>query len=377
MKLARCLAVTALVATSAMSPSRVSSSEPDVALWRATMTTTFAELASNDDPGCAVGVASGGALLASTAFGLANLEHGIPITESTAFDIGSVSKQFTAASIALLSLDGKLDLKADIRTILPDLPDYRDSVIVLNLIHHSSGIPDPYPGLEQLFGDEDGNFYPSEFTLRAIRRSKELNFKPGQRFEYSNAGYLVLGEIVEAVSGQSLAEYAQKNIFAPLQMNDTRFQDDYRRLVPHRADGYGRNADGAWENRTSNFYVVGDGGVFTTLSDFARWQGNFSDNQLASGNPGFTALMEKVGTYEEGNPTFDGREFEYAFGLMIWDVSGRRVIGHRGSWAGYRAASLRFPEEGVSLIGLCNYNDSDILERLFHWAELAFSDASQ
>lgn len=306
-----------------------------------------------DGPGCAVGVVRRGALVYSRGFGLANLEHGVPVTADTVFRIGSVSKQFVAASIALLALRNELDLDANIRSILPSLPQYKHVITVRHLIGHSSGIPDVYKLLELLGHDSDGNFYPSELTLEIIYRLKELNFEPGSKFEYSNAGYLLLAQVVEAVSGQSLRQFVHDNIFAPLSMDNTHFHDDYREIVMNRAYGYGQNSTGQWELRNSNFYVVGDGGVFTTVTDLAQWERNFYEHQLGRG-PELQQMMTAPLEYSVSEPVFIGKEVDYGFGLFLDEHKGNTMIWHPGGWAGFQAASARFPNLQVSLIMLCN-----------------------
>ena len=306
-----------------------------------------------DGPGCAVGVVRRGDLVYNRGFGLANLEHGVPVTSDTVFRIGSVSKQFVAASIALLVLRNELDLDANIRSILPGLPRYKHEITVRHLIGHSSGIPDVYKLLEVLGHDSDGNFYPSELTLEIIYRLKELNFEPGSKFEYSNAGYLLLAQIVEAVSGQTLRQFADENVFAPLSMDNTHFHDDHREVVMNRANGYGQNSTGQWELRNSNFYVVGDGGVFTTVGDLAQWERNFYQHQLEQG-PELQQLMTAPLEYSVSDPEFMGKRVDYGFGLFLDEHKGNRMIWHAGGWAGFQVASARFPNKHVSLIMLCN-----------------------
>jgi CubicO group peptidase (beta-lactamase class C family) len=340
--------------------------------WQAGIVRYFGDLESTSDPGCVVGVADGERLIAERAFGLANLEHRVPLSTSSVFETGSLAKQFTAASIALLYLEGRLQLDADVRDILPSLPEYGHTVSVWNLLYHSSGIPDVYGPLEQVFGDEDGNFYPSKYALQAIRNTAQLNFPPGQDFEYSNAGYLLLAEIVEKVSGLTLAAFVEQRIFSPLGMVDTHFHDNHRKLVPSKAYGYGRTAAGDWETRESNFEVVGDGGLYTTLGDLTRWQANFAHDRLAAQPGKWVELMERPAQYERNGPILGGIDVDYSFGLITWTIDGRKAIGHRGSWAGFRAAVLRYPAEQISLIALCNFAEADPLDRLFNLSEHAF-----
>ena len=361
-----CLAICTIISSEV-------SAELDIQGWSNAAERVFDDLRSDSNPGCAIAMSRGGEILFEDAFGLANLEHEVPITTSTVFRIGSVSKQFTAASIAILNLRGKLDLDTDIRQVLKNLPDWGSTVTIRHLIHHSSGLPDVYAGLEQVLGDEDGNFYPSSLALQSIRRSNTLRFRPGEQFEYSNSGYLLLAEIVEQISGMPLAQFAHENIFQPLGMNETHFHDDYRRIVPNRAYGYGRNNAGDWETRNSNFYVVGDGGLFTTLADFAKWQSSLDENRLEGGDQRFVDLMHRTGEYEIRPARLGDRDIDYSFGLINWRIAGRRAVGHRGSWAGYRAASIRFPDESLSLMAFCNFREADSLARLFRWAEQGYS----
>ena len=317
-----------------------------------------------DDPGCAVGVVRRGELVYSRGYGLADLEHGVPVASDTVFRIGSVSKQFVAASAALLALRNELDLDADIRTILPGLPRYEHVITVRHLIGHSSGIPDVYKLLELLGHDSDGNFYPSELTLEIVYRMKDLNFDPGTKFEYSNAGYLLLAQVVEKVSGQSLRQFADENIFAPLGMEKTHFHDDHREIVVNRAYGYGQKPTGQWEVRNSNFYVVGDGGVFTTVTDLARWEANFYRHQIDEG-PELQEVMTAPLEYSVSEPVFMGKRVNYGFGLFLDEHKGERMIWHPGGWAGFQATSARFPNRYVSLIMLCNKRQAGMRDVFF------------
>lgn len=312
------------------------------------------EFATADGPGCSVGVLRQGELVYEQGFGLADLEHNVPITTDTVFDTGSVSKQFVAASVAILALQGKVDLNADIRTYLPKLPEYAHPITVRQLIAHSGGIPDVYKLLELLGNDPDGNFYPSELTLEIIYRMKELEFVPGTQYEYSNAGYLLLAQIVEVVSGQTMRQFAQENIFGPLGMAHTHFHDNYREIVPNRGEGYGWKDDGSgWEIRNSNFYVVGDGGVFSNVKDLALWDRNFYHNQLYGGEE-FLELIQTPFQYSESGAEFRDKPIGYAFALMLDEVNGNRMVYHPGGWAGSFAVFARFPDRQLSLILQCN-----------------------
>ena len=314
-------------------------------------------LGTPDGPGCVSAIARDGQVLATRAKGLANLELKVALTPDSVFDIGSTSKQFTAASIAILSRRGKIDLDADIRTYLPELKVLPKPVTVRQLIHHSGGYPDPYEALERLYGDHDGNLYPSDATLKMAAGTTRTEFEPGEKYAYSNVGYLLLGQIVERVSGQSLRAFAEANIFAPLGMSHTHFHDNYQELTPNRASAYGRDADGkTWIWRHSDFTIMGDGGVFSTDGDLAKWYDNFSHPRLEGGQA-LVDLLLTPGVYRSGPATYRGHPVEYGFGVMIDRSSGAAIIGHPGSWAGYGSIPYFAPAHGLGVIVLCNSTD--------------------
>src|SRR5262245_20501624 len=197
----------------------------------------FAGLDRPDSPGCALGVVHKGKLAYEKGYGQANLEQNIPITPSTVFYIASASKQFTAASIALLARQNKLALDDDIRKYLPELPTYEASVTIRQLIHHTGGIPD-YLELLGYAGQRLDDIHTEDEILELLSRQKSLGFKPGDQFLYSNSGYFLLGMIVKRVSGKPLAQFAEDFIFNPLGMTRSRFHDSRTRLVKNRAQGY-------------------------------------------------------------------------------------------------------------------------------------------
>lgn len=317
---------------------------------------------STTGPGCVAGVASRGRLIASRATGYANLEHMVPMDTEMVFDIGSTSKQFTATAAAILVRRGKLDLDADIRTYLPDMYGFDPPIRVRDLIYHSSGLPDPYEPLSWQFGDIDGNRYPSDLTLSMARGVRKLKFQPGSQFDYSNIGYLLLGQIVEKVSGQSLRVFAEKNIFKPMGMDSTAFHDNVRQLVPNRASAYSLAADGkTWEWRHSDFDVMGDGGVYSTLGDLAKWYNVYADPSKLEGGQQLLDLILTPGTYSDKPATYRGMPIDYGFGVQIFNYKGKKVIGHAGGWAGYATAPYYFPERDFSVIAICNVQRREVL----------------
>ena len=202
-------------------------------------------------------------------YGMANLEHGIPITPETVFRIASTSKQFTAMSLLLLEQDGALSLDDDIRQYLPAMPDYGQPISIRHLVQHSSGIRD-YEGITSLLGIADEDTYIEQEVLELLARQKALNFSPGERYLYSNSGYLLLGKIVERVSGKTLREFVDERIFHPLGMRVSLIRDDHTEMIENRATGYAPRETGGFSLAHSYYDMVGDGSVFTTVGDLFR-----------------------------------------------------------------------------------------------------------
>ncbi len=296
-------------------------------------------------PGCALSVLRNGALAYSRGYGFANLENPTAITTDTVFDIGSVSKQFTALSIVLLAQDGKLALDDDIHVTVPELPDYGGRVSLRQMLHHLSGLPG-YTDLFDLAGVPEADLTTDADALALIARQTRLNFAPGEQYLYSDTNYFLLALVVRRVSGQSLHDFAQQRIFGPLGMRSTHFHDDHSLIVPRRATGYAPRPGGGFAIDMSNFEELGDGSVMTTAADMARWDRNFRDARV--GGPAAIALLEETGVRRDGTAT------PYAMGQISDSYRGIDRVQHTGEWVGYRAGYLRFPAQGLSVILLCN-----------------------
>ncbi|MBN1225031.1 MAG: serine hydrolase [Candidatus Aminicenantes bacterium] len=303
----------------------------------------FEQWDSTVSPGVALAVIHNGEIIYERGYGMANLEQNVPITPETVFRIGSTSKQFTAACIAILSLQGKIALDDDIRKYIPELPAYGTPITVRHLVHHTSGLRD-YLVLEYLTGKTDDDFYTPEDTVAMIARQKELNFKPGDEHLYCNSGYLLMGVIVSRVSGKSLNTFAQEHIFKPLGMKNTHFHDDYTMIVKKRADGHAKSEDGFKINNTTLNHV-GDGGVFTTVEDLYLWDQAFTNYKLGKD---LMDLLHQTGVLN------DGKKLEYAFGLNVSEYKGLKFVAHGGAFVGFRADMIRFPEQKFSVICLAN-----------------------
>jgi CubicO group peptidase (beta-lactamase class C family) len=304
----------------------------------------FATFDKRDAPGCAVAIVDSGRTVFAKGYGMASLEHDVPITPASAFYAASVSKQFTAFAVAMLAQQGKLSLDDDIRKWFPEVPDFGKTITVRHLIHHTSGLRD-YFGLLGMTGwPSDGPVTEARF-LDLVSRQKALNFDPGARHLYSNTGYVLLSILVKRVSGQSLREFSDQAIFAPLGMSNSHFRDDHTTLVKNRAFAYSPRA-GGWQMNVPGFDVVGDGGLFTTVEDLAKWARNFDDRTV-----GGDELAARVLT--RGRLT-SGDSIPYAYGLFHNVYRGQPVIEHGGAYGGYRAQLLRFPAQRFAVVTLCN-----------------------
>ena len=337
----------------------------------------FARWDRPDSPGAALAVVRDGAIIYSRGYGMADLERGVPITPGSVFDIASTSKQFTAFVVLLLVHEGKVGLDEDIRTYLPEMPEYGRPITVRHLLHHTSGIRD-YLDLMELAGMSWEYDYDEQELVDLLARQKKLNFRPGEEHRYSNSNYFLLAEIIRRASGQTLGELARERIFEPLGMAATRFYDDYTAIVPNRAIGYTRRKEGGYAIALFKFDVLGDGGVLTSVEDMARWDANFYDNRLEGGAE-LLAQMLTVGTLNDSAPSVpeelpeadaapddrsaddrrgaQGAQLDYAGGLVVDHYRGLPMVHHAGGWAGYSAELIRFPEQRLSVVCLSNLDE--------------------
>jgi CubicO group peptidase (beta-lactamase class C family) len=298
-----------------------------------------------DSPGGAVGVVQDGRIIHQKGYGMADLEHGIANSPGTVFNIGSLAKQFTAYAVAVLESWGRLRLDDDVRQIVPELPDYGKRISLGDLVHHRSGLRD-YAMLMYLGGSPRDEYHDTQEVIREVlARQKALNFSPGERYEYSNSNYLLLGEVIRRVSGLSLREFCARNIFAPLGMGRTLFNDDAGRIIAGRACGYLQGEGGVRLYRDNND-LVGDGGLYASIEDLCLWEKHF---QSSAG--GDRAIRERI--------LNRGREGEYAFGLEFGTYRGLPVVRHSGSYIGFGAMMVRFPQQRLAVVCLSNCDSLD------------------
>ena len=304
----------------------------------------FQKWSRPDVPGCAVAIARKDEPVLIRAYGSADLEHGVPIEATTVFEAGSLSKQFTAASVLILVEQGKLALTDDIRRYLPEVPDYGTPITISQLLDHTSGLRD-WEGVVEIAGSPvTTRVYSVHDVLEIAARQKQLNHLPGTEFSYTNTGYILLTKIVERASGESFVQFSSEHLFQPFGMAHTQWRDDFRRTVKGRAVAYDAGPDGyrqlmPFEN------VIGSGGLLTTAGDLLKWNQALDDGRL--GNFVTTQLQRK-------SALLDGRVISYARGLEVGTYHGIRKIWHTGETGGYESFLARYPDRHASIALLCN-----------------------
>jgi CubicO group peptidase (beta-lactamase class C family) len=295
-------------------------------------------------PGCALGVISEGRLVYGRGYGLANLEHSVPLTPRSVFDIASTSKQFVGMAVLLLEQEGRLSLEDPVRNWVPELPDYGTPLTIRHMLEHTSGLRD-YLTLARLKGRTLTDYFSGRDVVAWLARQKELNFPSGSEYLYSNSGYFLVSQVVQKASGGTLRDYAHERIFVPLGMKSTHFHDDHTEIVPHRAAAYTARP-GGFRISMSPLDLVGDGGLYSTVEDLALWDENFYTFKV--GGETLVRRLQQPGKLDSGKP------LDYSLGLMLDVWNGRPAVFHGGSWAGYRSELFRLPGERFSVICLCN-----------------------
>jgi CubicO group peptidase (beta-lactamase class C family) len=304
-----------------------------------------------DAPGLCVGVFRAGEIIYSRAVGMADLKRGLPLTTNSVFDIASMSKQFTAFAVVLLQADGRLSLDDDVGKYLPEIHTGGKKMTIRQLLQHTSGIRD-YLDLMQLEGTfPDLSMVHQGDVSTIILHVQTLNFNPGDAFRYENTGYALLATLVQRVSGMSLREFAAARIFGPLGMKTTLFRDNHYVPIAGRTCGYEPQAAG-WNEVNPIYDAVGDGGVWTTLGDLAKWDGNFYQPRVGGTN-GVELLYSQA-------VLNNGLKMAYALGLFVEDYHGLKMVSHGGVDPGYRAQMLRFPAQKLTVAVLANNPAFDV-----------------
>ncbi len=287
-------------------------------------------------------------MLYTGGFGLANLEFGIPIRPQTAFNAGSIAKQFTAAAILMLEADGRLSLDHKIRRYIPELTKIASRITLRQLLNHTSGLRDIW-ALTDLAGWMPADTRTQTQAMRLLNAQEALNFEPGMSFGYSNSGYILLAEVVARVSGQPFPDWVHKNLFLPIGMTATYFYQDHTRVLPGSAASYrSRGRDKGFAKDILSSDLVGGGNLVTTVADLVRWAEHLRTAELDGQS--MLARLSEQGTLPGGMPT------GYGMGLFVGRYRGLPVVHHGGASAGYRSHLLTFVDEHVSIVILGNVN---------------------
>ena len=324
----------------------------------------FAQYNDINSTGAAVLVVKDGEIIYDKGFGTANLDYDIPITSSTIFHIGSVSKQFTTFAVAMLAQQGKINLDDDVRKYVPELPDYGKVITIRQLVYHTNGLRDVL-SLLYMSGWQYEDVLNNEQALNIIYKQRKLAFEPGEKFSYNNSGYTLLAEIVERVTEQSIAEWMKINIFEPLGMTDSFIFDDHNIVIKNRAHSYYAEGN-VFKPYNVNFTLYGPACVYSTAQDLRKWANNFYDPVV--GNEQLFRLMEERGVLNNGDTTF------YAFGQAVIPYKGVKRVFHSGAQAGFKSALVRFPEHKLTVIVLANSRGIDETELANKVADIYLAD---
>ncbi len=326
----------------------------------------FADFDRPETPGLALGVFLEGELFYARGYGIANLEYDIPVTEKTVFHVASMAKQFTAMSIALLEEQGLVGLEDDIRTYFPELPSYPWPVTLGHLVYMTNGLYDIYNLANFSAGIRENDHFTVDQAWEYVKACDWLMFKPGKKWCYGNTGYFLLAQLVERVTGQNLSEFADKNIFAPLKMNQTFFRDDSTGIIKNRAESYSdydhvhyNTAKKPWTTRghkilinADQMEIPGAGQLWTTVEDLFLWDQNFYANKLGRGSMELIQKVTSPGKLEDGTPA------PYAYGLFVGQKDGYDYQCHGGFDNGWSSFMHRIPEKRCTVACLANHTNS-------------------
>lgn len=299
-----------------------------------------------DLPGAAVGVFRGGEIIFKQGYGLANLDYNIPVTIETVFETGLASTQFTAACIILLENQGKLDLEDPVQKFIPEFPKYAEGDITIRqLLLHTSGLRD-YIRIFVAQGKSWNQDFDENRALELIMAQNGLAFTPGTRFAPGDSSYSLLASIVRRITGMSIGEFAQEELFGPLGMENSFVYENLGKIIPNRATGYSDEGNGYEMNHYFNFVGGGNRRVYSTVDDFFLWSENLKRNSI--GNDTFIDKLTTRGTLSDGSPLSSG------LGLDNGTFMGYDLIGYGGHWAGNASMYLKFPEADISVVVLSN-----------------------
>ena len=331
----------------------------------------FAPFNKMDSPGYAIGILKDTSILYEKGYGSANLDYHLPVNIRTAFDIASVSKQFTAAGIALLILHDSLNLNDPVENYLPELAKYPDTIRIKHLIYNTSGIID-YFRLPRAHDKSwlDFYYFDNDEAIRTSLKPDTLAFHPGDQWDYSNVNYMLLTKIIERVTGEPFPAFMERRLFRPLKMDHTLVNDDITTVIPNRATPYNpRNSEyvrayrqegisvrdtGTWMQHHRNAPHFGGSGIVSTIVDLLKWERNFFTKDFGGEN--FYTLMHRT---EKFNHDRDNQ----AFGLYFGTFRDKTFVAWEGGTSGISSQIIRFPDDKIAIIVLSNMGSGEASQK--------------
>ena len=331
----------------------------------------FAPFNTMDSPGYAIGILKDTSILYEKGYGSANLDYHLPVNIRTAFDIASVSKQFTAAGIALLIMHDSLNLNDPVENYLPELAKYPDTIRIKHLIYNTSGIID-YFRLPRAHDKSwlDFYYFDNDEAIRTSLKPDTLAFHPGDQWDYSNVNYMLLTKIIERVTGEPFPAFMERRLFRPLKMDHTLVNDDISTVIPNRATPYNpRNSEyvrayrqegisvrdtGTWMQHHRNSPHYGGSGILSTVEDLLKWERNFFTKDFGGEN--FYTLMHRT---EKFNHDRDNQ----AFGLYFGTFRDKTFVAWEGGTSGISSQIIRFPDDKIAIIVLSNMGSGEASQK--------------
>lgn len=313
-------------------------------------------------PGATFLIAKEGAIIYNKAFGLSNIELDVPIKSNSVFEIGSMTKQFTAISIMMLMEKGKLNLDDEITKFIPDYPTHGNKITVHHLLTHTAGIKN-FTSMKAIRNIATKDMTPSD--LIDFFKNEPMDFNPGDEFKYSNSGYVILGYIIESVTGKSYADFVEQEIFEKLGMASSQYAS-HSKAIQNRASGY-HNRNGYVNTRYISFTIpYSSGSLMSTVEDMNKWQQAIKNNILISAE-----TTDKVFTNYTLN---NGNSINYGYGWHIKALNGTRSFEHGGSIFGFKSMGVYLPKSDIYVIALnnCDCNSPTAITREI--AELALNE---
>lgn len=296
---------------------------------------------------------------------MASLELGVPNTTRTVFRVGSISKQFTAACIVMLALEGKLSLEDKLVKYVPDLPSkFYGAITIRQLLNHTSGIRDA-EAMYPLMDIDYSQWYTDDMFKKMLKRQHGLSFPAGEGFEYSNSAFTLLAAVVDTLSGQPFEDFAADKIFKPLGMTQTHIQTGVRTMIPDRAAGYYKRSDGTFENWMTNNQLIGHDALYSSVEDLTRWV-----KALTGGvwQPGLFEAMTEPGVMKDGTVN------QYASGLTVFKYRGLNLVAHNGWYVGYVGTLMMFHDEDFAVILLANQGNYGTQKTCMEIADILLVD---